>query len=335
MIVSPIARSLVSLSSLPYSSSLGGFPAKLADAVDRLIRADLQNIRAVYFDWLIAATIAVVAGVVLEEADILPAGRPRLDASRGMFIPRYRRIDWIRRITRLGWFLIVLGVAGEGVFEMLTSRVDGILDTFNNIQLVTAQKEAEAATERAFLADKDAGEASKAASDAKAAQQGVEIKLAKQRQATAAAERSLIELQQTVRWRHLTDKQSADFVAALKAFPNGEVKFGTTVGGADEAMSLAKQLLPLFKQAGWKAPEDASGMVQHGDLLVTGIGIVIWPTSVSPSSEKGFERFFMTPLLTTLKGAFEAAGQQVTFVKSPYKTSDVEVVVGSKPEPKQ
>jgi hypothetical protein len=73
----------------------------------------------------------------------------------------------------------------------------------------------------------------------------------------AEAERRLLELQERVKPRRLTDDQRTAFVNVLRGLPYGVVKVGHTAGGADEALHLAQQVLPLFKQAGWVAPEPA------------------------------------------------------------------------------
>jgi hypothetical protein len=50
--------------------------------------------------------------------------------------------DWIKLVGLLGWVLVVVGVAGESIFEALEARADGILQTFNEILLTDAQKQA-------------------------------------------------------------------------------------------------------------------------------------------------------------------------------------------------
>ena len=81
--------------------------------------------------------MAVVVGVILEEAqEWMPTVEKilRLDP-----IVEYR---WAKKLVKLGWILIVVGVAGEGIFEVYVSRADSILNTFDNILLTEARKEA-------------------------------------------------------------------------------------------------------------------------------------------------------------------------------------------------
>jgi hypothetical protein len=56
-------------------------------------------------------------------------------------------ISWKKRIAKLGWLLIVVGVLGEGIYEYSPSIADGVLEEFNDIVLTDAQKEAAFAIE--------------------------------------------------------------------------------------------------------------------------------------------------------------------------------------------
>ncbi len=80
-------------------------------------------------------------------------------------------------------------------------------------------------------ANKDLAGLQKAASDAKAAQQKVEIDLEKQKERTATAEKNLLELQERIKDRHLSAENRKKLVALLKAGPTGEITI-SCVGGA-------------------------------------------------------------------------------------------------------
>ena len=127
--IDPISRALSSLS----ASSLSSLVAKN----DELARSDLEALRTIFFVCLVAATIAVFAGVVLEE------GEAWMHAIKHLLpldpITVYR---WAKRLVKIGWILIVIGVAGEGIFEVLVTRADDILGTFDNILLTEARKDA-------------------------------------------------------------------------------------------------------------------------------------------------------------------------------------------------
>jgi cation transporter-like permease len=107
--IDPISSALSSLSTSSRSS--------LVASLDEMVRKDLEAFRAVLFWCLVAATVAVVVGVILEEAqEWMPTVEKilRLDP-----IVEYR---WAKKLVNLGWILIVVGVAGEGIFEVYVSR---------------------------------------------------------------------------------------------------------------------------------------------------------------------------------------------------------------------
>ncbi|HTU44426.1 MAG TPA: hypothetical protein VMF91_05160 [Bryobacteraceae bacterium] len=163
---------------------------------------------------------------------------------------------------------------------------------------------------------------------------GAKSELGKQQERAANAERSLLELRERIKPRHLTDKEAAAFVAALRTHPGGTSDFGTTIGGGDEAANFAKQLLPLFRQAGWKAPEDISGTTNHLDIQVVGIGILT-PGTETPDHRAATPYVRLTPALMALRDAFRSVGMEAQFIAWHPKTGDVpEVVIGSKPQPK-
>jgi hypothetical protein len=115
-------------------------PESFIRSLDELVRSDFQSLRDSYFTWLLICTGIVVVGVVLEELGELEAiAKP-----------------WGKRLARIGWLLIIVGVIGEGVFEGFVSKADGLTQTFNDILLGDAQKEAAFAIERAANANRQA-----------------------------------------------------------------------------------------------------------------------------------------------------------------------------------
>src|SRR5271155_3980524 len=96
------------------------------------LRDELTQSRDGFFFLLLVCTVLVAIGVALEEADNwLPSGRPRLNMVNGSFSPSLW-VEWKRRLTRLGWILILLGVTGEGLFEGATSWSDSTLQDWSN-----------------------------------------------------------------------------------------------------------------------------------------------------------------------------------------------------------
>jgi len=102
----------------------------------------------------------------------------------------------------------------------------------------------------AAKAQKDVAGLQKAASDAKAAQQKVEIDLEKQKERTATAEKNLLELQERIKDRHLSAENRKKLVALLKAGPTGEITV-SCVGGHPEPCTFAAELVDALKAGGW------------------------------------------------------------------------------------
>jgi len=152
------------LSSLPSSVSAklaalsAALQGHLIAQIDECVRIELKAFRDSYFHWLFICTIAVFVGVVLEEFDSLPVGKPRLDSAKGIFVPRYGLIKWKKRLAKLGWILIVLGVLGEGVFEYEFSSADELLQALDENLLADTQKETAFAAERAAAANERTSE---------------------------------------------------------------------------------------------------------------------------------------------------------------------------------
>src|ERR1700691_5594362 len=69
---------------------------------------------------------------------LAPVRETRLNMLSGSFSPS-SWVEWKRRLTRLGWILILLGVIGEGLFEGATSWTDSKLQDWSNTLLLNAE----------------------------------------------------------------------------------------------------------------------------------------------------------------------------------------------------
>jgi len=181
-------------------------------------------------------------------------------------------------------------------------------------------------------AAKEVAALQKSAADAGTVQHRVEIELSKQKERAAVAERSLLELRERIRPRMLNPLQVTEFVRILANQPGTTVNFGYTVGGGDESFNFARQLLPLFKEAGWNVKNENSP-ANHLEISVTGIGILCRGSAGPDPMHAPSGYIKLTPTLTTLRQAFNAVGLNVQFINWQMGEDDtVEVVVGSKPQ---
>lgn len=223
-------------------------PEIIATVTDELIRTDLQTLRDTYFNWLIGAAIFVFVGVCLEEAEIL--------------FPK--RIQLAKRLGRLGWLLIMLGVAGEGVFETLVSRADGLLQEFNNIVLVSAKAQAESATLNSASAQKEASAANERASqnEKEAAQ------LSKQAEAEKIER---LRLEQQVSPRILTIVQQQQISLDLQRFA-GHTVVVSSYGLDAEGFLVATQVISALKAANISVIDRRASIIVSGGF-VSGINV--------------------------------------------------------------
>jgi hypothetical protein len=97
----------------------------------------------------------VIIGVALEGPElvhgtisIIRRKFGRVDSAKQHHLP-----DWIALLGLFGWFLVVLGVAGEYVTDAMVSKADGNIQTFNDIMLTGARKDTALAFERAAHAE--------------------------------------------------------------------------------------------------------------------------------------------------------------------------------------
>lgn len=243
--IDPISRALSSLS----ASSLSSLLAKN----DELVRSDLEAFRTLFFICLVASTIAVFAGVALEEGEawmhaikhVLP-----LDP-----ITVYR---WAKKLVKVGWILIVIGVAGEGIFEVCVTRTDSTLGTFDNILLTEARKEASNAVLGAATANMQVAEANERASINELAEQ--ELKAENLRLEATIAPRSLSLDQQ---------KKIADVCRKFQ----GHGVLVKSYGMDAEAAGIAGQILALLKSVPNIGVADGRGSIMVSGGFDTGVHV--------------------------------------------------------------
>lgn len=119
----------------------------LARGLSKMMRVDLDVWSNWWFWSLVGSTIAVAVGIICEAPEVLQAvglGRKALGRIRRFWYVRIRKsgLDgwerlcpelittnerhrkWIARAGLLGWTLVALGVAGEGVAEYFVNDAE-------------------------------------------------------------------------------------------------------------------------------------------------------------------------------------------------------------------
>jgi len=114
------------------------------------------------------------------------------------------------------------------------------------------------------------------AANAKAAQQRIELELAKQQERAANAEKSLLELRERIKDRHVSDTQQKVVAAKLRPFA-GQMVLLITFAGDNEITGIGNDIGAAIRAAGWNLTRD-SGSVAAGQIN-GGILIEIEPTA--------------------------------------------------------
>jgi hypothetical protein len=273
------------------STSLGmAVSPKIIEALDNSIRDELQRTSHGFFVWVLMSAFVVAIGVALEGPEILHEMWPRFFSffTRGSIrlIRKFKRI--VKNVGFWGWLLVVVGVAGEGIFEGLQNRAEGQLQTFNDILLADAQRNAGNARVSAIDAANAAGRAnseSKSAavssSNAVLLAQGAskeadsfaeEIASAKNEAANAVSRLASAEKQLADATQREADAEAAlkrlktprslfnadGLVAGLRSFKGTE--YTMNVAQDDEAFQLTKDIDKALNAAGWirKQPQGHS-----------------------------------------------------------------------------
>jgi F0F1-type ATP synthase membrane subunit b/b' len=146
----------------------------------------------------------------------------------------------------------------------------------------------------------------KSAADAKAAQQKVEIELAKQQERTAIAERNLLQLREYLKDRTISNEQQRKFVAFLNQAKKDGMESGKVmiwwVSSDPDSYPLAMQLKSMLNDAGWN---DVTDMMM---VSAIGSGFSIGVRDLkAPPTHAG-----------VLQGALRAAGIPATPYQDPY-----------------
>ncbi len=166
-IVSALSKTIaVSVTSPSSATSLrvGAVQSSLIDLLDSGVRANLQGFSQDLYDWVIISAWVVALGCVFEGPELFFELWPGLFAwftwSSSIHHDKFERR--IKVAGLLGWVLIILGVASEGVFEAVQNRAEGQLQIFNDTLLADARLTATRAKQSAFDAADAAHEAKKA-----------------------------------------------------------------------------------------------------------------------------------------------------------------------------
>jgi hypothetical protein len=197
--------------------------------------------------------------------------------------------DWIAVILLFLTFAAGVGVLITG--NIINERQGQQLRQFDK-DLTGAKTELSKQQERAADADARVAGLEQDAASAK-------TEMAKQQARAATAERILLELRQKIKGRTLTAEQKQEFIALTKNIPKGPLSV-TAMDGDPESIAFAKQLVAMFKDAGWnpdfgsitldltvpsKAPVGQGSPLYHAAILEKALETIGFPTDTDENRD--------------------------------------------------
>jgi hypothetical protein len=196
-------------------------PPEFINTLDKLVKTDLLNWRDTWFHCLLWSTAVVGLGLALEGPELwLEIKHITLDRRdrRNFFALSHHEIPpKLKVLAFIGWLLIVIGVVGEGAFEAMVSRADGQVQTFNDILLEDAQRQAGNARIR-----------------------------------TAELEKEAAQLRLQIADRHITFQQRQEMLAMLRPQAGTGVLVEYVTPSGTDAPEYAIEIGGVFHDAGWK-----------------------------------------------------------------------------------
>jgi hypothetical protein len=215
-----------------------------SSAVDTVRQSlDADSLR--WFGWLIKASILVGIGVALEAPEATIALKRWYRLRRGKDVEPANENSLVIPIAYLGLLLVVASVAGEGIFEFLSSRSETALRGHDEQILGETQKQAAETYERAAGAMREAESAKLDAEDAKLRAQGASDK-------TDQEAKKREELGIKVEGRELTEKQQKDIGAVcanLYTYGSKKRILVRSYGMDNEGEDLAKEISAALASA--------------------------------------------------------------------------------------
>jgi hypothetical protein len=235
-------------------------PPDIIEALDSLVRQNLQGIRDTYFAWLLWSSGIVATGIILEGPELFNEVRDLLLGIRRA-LP-----SWITVVSLIGWAVVLLGVIGEGISESLVSMADGSLQTFNAI-LFSAQaatvKHVGAIAARARIDSEESENLARSSvvqSDRARVSASAALKSADNALSTMGelAKRASIIEKQLV-WRDLTLDQQKKMAGELLKFSGQQFDI-VTYPNEPECMNLVNEVYSVAINARWVLdPKRGSG----------------------------------------------------------------------------
>jgi hypothetical protein len=297
----------------------------LADALDKMMRWNLEAWSSVWFWVLVGSTIAVAIGLLFEAPEVWHAvgfGRKTQARIRRFWYTRVSKVDWngwettcpelieanerhrkwVVKAGFIGWTLVALGVAGEGVSEYFVNDAETDIRQYEHGALIAAHNSANSAAFAASLANTFAG---KAQDKADAVAKRADDLLKKYIDAANALEQEKdkrLELAASLLDREFNQ---SDAVAKLSSFPSTTVVF--KYPAEREPTKMAEQINSVVTAAplNWSSWRwrDAEVLIRDGVTISAGSR---YPPSASDPNTTTDEWRGIVERRTTTEGVAKA-----------------------------
>ena len=156
-------------------------------------------------------------------------------------------LSWIDKGQNIAALLVAIGVAVEFILGFIAGPARRRIDQAKDAEMVRL-------VDNSKTLEKDVA-------DAKAG-------MSKQQEKTAIAEHALLQLRESLKDRTISPAQQKILVDALRGAPSGAVDIWWTASDTD-SFGLARQMVEIFKEAGWPAATDrfATGGTGNGFFI--------------------------------------------------------------------
>jgi hypothetical protein len=186
-------------------------PSELINVLDESTREALRSFRDSWFHWLSVATVVVAFGVALEGPEVLHEARNAWSNIEA------RKPRWVTLVGFLGWLLIVGGICGEVFFSEVVSGADGLIQTFDNIRILSTSGEAARAVERASENEEESKRLESDLANARSALISKQAGLEREQQNTAREQQRTADAQRAAAEAQLELKRYVDAIAESQA----------------------------------------------------------------------------------------------------------------------
>lgn len=213
------------------------------------------------------STGVLAVGLLMEGIEHLKwLPKSKLDNDKGIRVFPWKIFHLKERTVVIGWFVVALGVAGEGFFEWRGSQADAYLGRFNEILISDARSRSVEAIGNSADANKDAANARERAG--KLEKEGAVFR--KQAEDERMAR---IRLQERVAWRTISPADIAAIGARLRVHRDIRIAIAAPAGN-DEGVSFSEDLAAVAIAAQW----NFRGITSYGNLGVQRFGVHVSAT---------------------------------------------------------